>query len=100
MLMRSTSVLPVWPSVSESRSEASPRRASRLSPDRPMVSAKRPDAWSRLPLSVELTRSSSSRSDSCAPEIEARTRSAWLTTASRSVPSPSTSVRMRISLSE
>ena len=40
---------------------------------------------------MSLTELISSRSVSCAPVIEARTRSEWLTTASRSWPRPSTS---------
>ena len=49
---------------------------------------------------TSLAAESSSFSVSCAPAMDARTRSAWLTTASRSLPRPSTSARMRVSFSE
>ena len=75
-------------------------RSISVSPELVIVIDSLVEALRMMSRMMSLAAPISSRSVSCAPEIEARTRSAWVTTASRSLPSPSTSERMRASFSE
>ncbi len=74
-------------------------RSTSESPACEMVFDSTDEVFRMLSRMMLLAESSSSRSASCAPVIEVRTRSAWVTTVSRSEPRPSTSERMRISFS-
>ena len=75
-------------------------RSISVSPELVIVIDRLVDALRMLSRMMSLAWPISSRSVSCAPVIEARTRSAWVTTASRSLPNPSTRSLIRAAFSE
>ena len=98
--MRSEMTSSRWSKASYMDEPLSLMRSTSASPACEIVSESCEEDFMILSRMISLAEPSSSRSASCAPEIEARTRSAWVTTASRSDPRPSTSARIRNSFSE
>ena len=93
--MRSLKLSSRLPMESKIELPLSLMRSISASPELLMVIVSLVEAPRMLSRMTSLAELSWSFSVSLAPVIEARTRSAWVTTASRSLPSPSTNARMR-----